>query len=42
MSLGFYMAMARNGREFFITRYRSISYTLDTEYKRDLGERVAY
>ena len=36
---GVYMAMARNGREFFITGHSEYSpYTLDTEYKRDLGK----
>ena len=36
---GVYMAMARNGREFFITGDSEYSpYTLDTEYKRDLGK----
>lgn len=36
---GVYMAMARNGREFFITGHSEYSpYTLDTEYKRDLSK----
>ena len=36
---GVYMAMARNGREFFITGHSEYSpYTLDTEYKRDLAK----
>ncbi len=36
---GVYMAMARNGREFFITGHSEYSpYTLDTEYKRDLDK----
>ncbi|MDD3322440.1 MAG: homoserine O-succinyltransferase [Paludibacter sp.] len=36
---GVYMVMARNGREFFITGHSEYSpYTLDTEYKRDLGK----
>ncbi|NDV45609.1 homoserine O-succinyltransferase [Paludibacter sp. 221] len=34
---GMYMAMARNGREFYVTGHSEYSpYTLDTEYKRDL------
>lgn len=34
---GVYMAMARNGREFFVTGHSEYSpETLDTEYKRDL------
>lgn len=36
---GVYMVMGRNGREFFITGHSEYSpYTLDTEYKRDLGK----
>ncbi len=36
---GVYMAMARNGREFFITGHSEYSpNTLDTEYKRDLAK----
>ncbi len=36
---GVYMAMARNGREFFITGHSEYSPgTLDTEYRRDLGK----
>ncbi len=36
---GVYMAMARNGREFFITGHSEYSPdTLDTEYKRDLAK----
>ena len=34
---GVYMVMGRNGREFFITGHSEYSsYTLDTEYRRDL------
>ena len=34
---GVYMAMARGGREFFVTGHSEYSpYTLDTEYRRDL------
>lgn len=34
---GVYMAMARNGREFFVTGHSEYSpFTLDTEYRRDL------
>lgn len=33
------MAMARGGREFFVTGHSEYSpYTLDTEYRRDLGK----
>jgi len=36
---GVYMAMARNGREFFITGHSEYSpLTLDTEYKRDIAK----
>ena len=36
---GVYMAMARGGREFFVTGHSEYSpYTLDTEYRRDLGK----
>ncbi len=36
---GVYMVMARGGREFFITGHSEYSpYTLDGEYKRDLGK----
>lgn len=36
---GVYMAMARNGREFFITGHSEYSPdTLDTEYKRDVAK----
>lgn len=36
---GVYMAMARNGREFFITGHSEYSpTTLDTEYKRDIAK----
>ena len=37
---GVYMAMARGGREFFVTGHSEYSpLTLDTEYRRDLGVR---
>lgn len=36
---GLYMAMARDGREFFISGHSEYSpFTLDTEYKRDLSK----
>lgn len=36
---GLYMAMAREGREFFISGHSEYApYTLDTEYKRDLSK----
>ena len=36
---GVYMVMARGGREFFVTGHSEYSpYTLDTEYRRDLGK----
>lgn len=36
---GVYMVMARGGREFFVTGHSEYSpYTLDGEYKRDLGK----
>ena len=36
---GVYMAMARNGREFFITGHSDVfSLYVDTEYKRDLAK----
>ena len=36
---GVYMAMARGGREFFVTGHSEYSpHTLDTEYRRDLGK----
>ena len=36
---GVYMAMARNGREFFVTGHSEYSpSTLDTEYKRDAAK----
>ena len=36
---GVYLAMARNGRDFFITGHSEYSPdTLDTEYKRDLAK----
>ncbi|MGL5787541.1 MAG: homoserine O-acetyltransferase MetA [Bacteroidales bacterium] len=36
---GLYMAMAREGREFFISGHSEYSpYTLDTEYKRDMSK----
>lgn len=36
---GLYMAMARDGREFFISGHSEYApYTLDTEYKRDLSK----
>ena len=36
---GVYMAMARGGREFFITGHSEYSpYTLNDEYRRDLGK----
>ena len=36
---GVYMAMARGGREFFVTGHSEYSpLTLDTEYRRDLGK----
>lgn len=36
---GVYMAMARNGREFFVTGHSEYSpLTLDTEYRRDLDK----
>lgn len=36
---GVYMVMGRGGREFFVTGHSEYSpYTLDTEYKRDLGK----
>ena len=36
---GVYMAMARGGREFFITGHSEYSpYTLNDEYMRDLGK----
>ncbi len=36
---GVHMVMARGGREFFITGHSEYSpYTLDTEYRRDLGK----
>ena len=36
---GVYMAMARNGREFFITGHSEYApNTLDGEYRRDLGK----
>ena len=36
---GVYMAMARGGREIYVTGHAEYSpYTLDTEYRRDLGK----
>jgi homoserine O-succinyltransferase len=36
---GVYLAESRNGREFYVTGHSEYSpYTLDTEYKRDLGK----
>lgn len=36
---GVYLVMGRNGREFFVTGHSEYSpYTLDEEYKRDLGK----